>query len=68
MFLASGKLEKEKDLLKSETLNLFQNSHVNSLSLFFVSPVQFQRPSLYINQALMLHSVFKMSIFISCCP
>ena len=35
---------------------------------FFVSPVQSQCPSQYINQALLLNSFFKSLICISCCP
>ena len=55
VFLARDKLEKN-GVLKSETLNLFPNNRVNSLSLLFVTPVQIQCPSLYINQALLLLS------------
>ena len=40
--------------MRSEILNLFQNNFVNSLSYFFLAPVQIQCPSLYINQALLL--------------
>ena len=34
-------------VLKSETLNLFQNNRVNSFSYFFVTLVQVQCPFLY---------------------
>ena len=34
---------------------------------FFVTQVQMQCPSLYVNRALLLNSFFKVSIYISCC-
>ena len=46
---------------------LFRNNRANSLS-FFVTPVQIQSPSPYINQALLVNSFSKISIFFSCCP
>ena len=61
---------RKKSVLKSETLSLFQNSRVNSLTFtfFFHSrPVQIKCPSLYINQALLLNSFFKIfkSLFLA---
>ena len=37
MFLAHGKLEQKKHVLNSEILNWFENNHVISLSLIFLS-------------------------------
>ena len=37
VFLAHGKLAKKNDVLNSKILHLFENNHVISLSLLFLS-------------------------------
>ena len=42
---------------------------VSILCLYiFITPAEIQCPSLYINQALLSYSFFKILIYISCCP
>ena len=39
-----------------------------TVSILYVIPVQIQCPSLYTNQALLVNSFSRISIYISCCP
>ena len=61
---------KKNGVLKSETLHSIQLKTTVSIfcpPLFFVTPVQIQCPSPVSYQALLLNSLFTISIFISCC-
>ena len=60
--ISAWQVEIKSRALNSEILNLFQNKSVNSLSYFFVTPVQIQCPSLHINQALLLNCISSPSI------
>lgn len=56
-------------LLRSETLNLFQNNYVNSLSLLFKLSVQFKSRACpcELIKFLLFNAFFKISLHVFCC-